>query len=217
MQRRRLQALPPLPGTGIPPRGLFVSRFAAILERPAAGIPRRIEEAQFHPRVLELLFRASQAGWNVYVVGNESGVAQGRISDAAWERFDTGLLSHLKGQGIAVQRNYVCLDHPLGKAPHDKDSVFLFPNTGCLYHAAQEDGIELRESWLVSGDVLELAAAWRAGVRVAAIRGGGTAMTAGEAGDVAEDLQVEPDIVAGAPWAALAEVLARAGVGSPRV
>jgi D-glycero-D-manno-heptose 1,7-bisphosphate phosphatase len=211
MQRRRIQPLPPLPGTGIPPRGLFVSRFGAILERPGTGVPRHVDEARFQPRVLELLFRAGQAGWNVYVIGNEDDVARGRVSDAAWEKFDTALLSHLKGQGIALKRNYVCLDHPQGKPPHDKDSVFLFPNTGCLYHAAQEDGIELRESWLVSGDVMELAAAWRAGVRVAAIRGEAAAILG------VEDLQVEPDVVARSAASALAEVLATAGAGSPRL
>jgi histidinol phosphatase-like enzyme len=175
----------------------------------ADGLPRQIEEARFHPRVLELLFRASQAGWNVYVVGNVESVARGRVTDAVWERFDEAFLGHLKGQGIAVTRNYVCLDHPAGKPPHDKDSVFLFPNTGCLYHAAQEDGIELRESWLVSDDVLELAAAWRAGVRVAAVDPIGARSES--------DLQVEPNIVARAPSAAILEILASAGSGPVRV
>lgn len=209
MQRRRPQILPPLPGTGIPPRGLFVSRWGALLERPENGLPRRLEEATFHPRVLELLFRASQAAWHIYVVGNEEGVARGRVSDAVWERFDAALLAHLAGQGITVTRNYACLDHPKGKPPHDKDSVFLFPNTGCLYHAAQEDGIELRESWLVSDDVLELAAAWRAGARVAAVEPVGARPE--------DELQVEPDIVVRAPAGAIVEILALAGSGPTRV
>lgn len=202
MQRRQTLDLPPLPGTGIPSRGLFVSRFGALLEHSGAASPRHVEETPFRPRMQELLFRASQARWNVYIVGNVDSVATGRISDATWERFDESLLAHLKGQGIAVTRNYACLDHPLGKPPHDKDSVFLFPNTGCLYHAAQEDGIELRQSWLVSDDVLELAAAWRAGAHVAAIEKPGARLE--------DDLKVEPDIVVRGASAAVLEILAAA-------
>ncbi len=200
MQRRQTLVLPPLPGTGIPSRGLFVSRFGALLERENERIPRSVEEAAFRPRMQELLFRASQAGWSVYLIGNVDSVATGRASDAAWQRFDEGLMAHLKGQGIAVKRNYACVDHPLGKPPHDKDSVFLFPNTGCLYHAAQEDGIELRQSWLVSDDVLELAAAWRASAHVAAIESQGARLE--------EELEVEPDIVVRGASAALLEILA---------
>jgi histidinol phosphatase-like enzyme len=200
MQRRQTLVLPPLPGTGIPCRGLFVSRFGALLERSYDCVPRSIEEASFRPRMQELLFRASQARWNVYIVGNVDAVATGRVSDATWERFDTSLIAHLKGQGVSVTRNYACVDHPLGRPPHDKDSVFLFPNTGCLYHAAQEDGIDLRQSWLVSDDVSELAAAWRAGAHVAAIETPTSRLD--------QDLQVEPDIVTRGASAALLEILA---------
>jgi D-glycero-D-manno-heptose 1,7-bisphosphate phosphatase len=199
MQRRRHQLLPPLPGTALPQRGLFVSRFGAILEPHPGGLPRDMEEARFHARVLELLFRASQAGWNIDVIGNVDEVAHGRVSDAAWERFDAALQAHLKGQGIAIKRSYACLDHPEGKPPHDQDSVFLFPNTGVLYHAAQEDGIDLRESWLVSEDVHELAAAWRAGVRVAALEPVGKRCVT--------ELQVEADIVSRGTAAAIVEIL----------
>lgn len=199
MQHRRTQLLPPIPGTGTPPRGLFISRFGALLERPTDGFPRRFEDARFQPRVLELLFRAGQAGWNIYTIGNEPDVAHGRISDAHWERFHTAFLDHLRAQGISLTRDYACTDHPQGKPPHDNESVFAFPNTGSLYHAAQEDGIELSECWLISDDVLELAAAWRAGVHVAAIRVGAVQR------DV--ELHVEPEIVVRRAGEAIVEIL----------
>lgn len=207
MSQRRTYVLPPLPGTGVPPRGLFVSRWGALLERPLEGFPRQVTDVRFHTRVLEILFRATQAGWRLYVVGNEDGVARGRVSDATWERFHEGLLAHLRGQGIVLTRAYACVDSPQGKAPHDKESVFLFPNTGSLYHAAQHDGIELSESWLVSDDVLELAAAWRAGVRTACVGRPG----AGPDGE----LQIEPDLVARGAAEALLEVLATAPAVRP--
>ena len=159
------------------------------------------EDARFNPRVLEILFRAGQAGWNIYTVGNEEAVANGRVSDAQWNSFHGEFLERLRANGIPLVRDYACLDHPSGKAPHDKESVFWFPNTGALYHAAQEDGIVLGESWLVSDLVAELAAAWRAGVHVAAIH---------TSARRSEDLQVEPEIAARRACDAIAEVLATA-------
>lgn len=198
MHPRRAQFLPSLPGTGTPLRGLFLSRWGALLQRPHDGFPGRFQDLLFRPRVLELVFRADQAGWNIYTIGNEDDVAHGRITDGQWESFHHALLGHIRGQGIRLRRDYSCLDNPSGKAPHNRESVFLFPNTGTLYHAAQEDGIVLSESWMISDTVAELAAAWRAGVHVAAIhatprRG--------------EDLQVEPEIRARGAGEAIAEVL----------
>ena len=113
---------------------------------------------------------ATQAGWRLYLVGNEPDVARGRVSDTAWESFQTDLHAHLAGLGIRVKRDYVCLDHPqTGKGKHKRESVYRFPNTGALYHAVQEDGTDLRSSWMISDDVLELASASRAGVRTLSI------------------------------------------------
>lgn len=198
MHPRRAQFLPPLPGTGTPPRGLFISRWGALLQRPRDGFPRRFEDVLFQPRILEVLFRADQAGWNIYTVGNEDDVAFGRVTDTHWERVHGDLLQHLQAQGIRLKRDYSCLDNPSGKPPHDRESVFLFPNTGCLYHAAQEDGIVLSESWLVSDTVIELAAAWRAGVHMAAVH------ATPRRGD---DLQVEPEVRARGAVEAVTEVL----------
>ena len=169
------------------------------MKRPAGGFPKRFEDATFQPRVLELLFRACQAGWNIYTVGNEDDVARGRVSDEAWEQFHSDLLEHVKAQGITVTRDYACLDHPEGLPPHDKESVFMFPNTGAFYHAAQEDGIVLAECWLVSDDVPELAAAWRAGAHVAAVHAIGQRR--------ADELQVEPELTARRAIEAIAEIL----------
>ncbi len=129
-----------------------------------------LADARLAAKAGELLFRATQGGWQLYIVGNEPDVARGRVSDTAWESFQRDLHAHLKGLGIPVKRDYACLDHPQnGRGQHKRDSVYRFPNTGALYHAVQEDGIELRSSWMVSDDVLELAGASRAGVRTLAI------------------------------------------------
>jgi histidinol phosphatase-like enzyme len=183
-------------------RGIFVSRDGGLVlagpaeKRPGNGI-------SCSTRALRLLFRAGQRGWNLYLIGNEDAVAKGRIADAAWEEYEARLRSTLAGEGIVLARHYACLDHPKGKGKHRRDSVFRFPNTGALFHAAQEDGIELRESWLLSSDVDELAAGWRAGCRTGRV---GPPPAPGD--EKSSDLEVEADLVAEDLASALEELLA---------
>jgi histidinol phosphatase-like enzyme len=190
-------------------RGIFVSRDGGLVladagkQRPKSDSTCGIECCA---RALRLLFRAGQRGWNLYLIGNEEGVAKGRLADTAWEEYEARLRAQLAGEGIALVRHYACLDHPKGKGKHRRDSVFRFPNTGALFHAAQEDGIELRESWLLSSDVDELAAGWRAGCRTGRV---GKHSTAGSQGaEASSDLEVEADLVAEDLASGLAELLA---------
>ena len=201
MHDRRPTLLPqPLPGTGVPRRALFVGRWSACLRAPAGGAASRFDPDLFSEGSAALLFRAAQSGWRIYLIGNEDAVARGRVSDASWQRFEAEMLAWLAGQGVPVVRNYACLDNPEGKGAHRRDSVFLFPNTGALYHAAQEDGTELGESWILSGDAHELAAGWRAGCHIARI---GPSRKA-----IAGDLEVEAEIASASIAGALTELLA---------
>jgi phosphoglycolate phosphatase-like HAD superfamily hydrolase len=83
------------------------------------------------------------------------------------------MLSALRCHGVCVERCYACLDDPHnGKGKHQRDSVFLLPNTGAMYHARQHDGVHLGESWVIGDSTPELAAGWRAGCRTAGVRTG---------------------------------------------
>ena len=163
---------PPLPGAGPPARGLFIDRWGTLLELPEQGYVEQFDDARFTPGALDALFRAGQAGWKLYLLGNEDSVAHGRQAVETWESFEHDLLEHLRSHGIPITRNYACTDDPEGVPPHTKDSVFFLPNTGALYHAAQVDGIILDQSWVVGDSSLELVAGWRASCRLAGVRTG---------------------------------------------
>jgi histidinol phosphatase-like enzyme len=108
----------------------------------------------------------------LYLVGNEESVAFGQLAKEAWETVEKKVLADLARAGVAVARNYACLDHPQGIPGRRNDSVYLLPNTGAFYHAVHTDGIELAKSWVIGDSTLELVAGWRAGVRTAAVRTG---------------------------------------------
>lgn len=172
MSPRAPSPFSPLPGTEPPVRGLFVDRWGTLLELPDGGACTRFDDARFVAGAVDALFRAQSAGWRVYLIGNEDQVALGRTPDALWERFEADLLASLAAQGVRPTRNYACLEHPQGKGHHKKPSVFRLPDTGLLFHAAQEDGIVLGQSWVIGDSTLELAAGGRVGCKLAAVRTG---------------------------------------------
>lgn len=168
MPRIRPDATPWRP----PQRGLFVDRWGTLLELPGAGWTSDFSATRFTRGAVDALFRASQAGLHVYLIGNVDPVAFGQQSLADWERFQGQLHGALKGGGVKLTRDYSCTENPAGKPPHDGDSVYLLPNTGAMYHAAQTDGISLRHSIVVGDSSLELVAGWRAGCRTARVKTG---------------------------------------------
>ena len=162
----------PLEGTVPLPHALFVDRWGTLLEIPASGFARRPDDVRFLPGALEALFRASRAGWNVYLIGNEEAVAFGKLAEADWTAIEKALLEKIASAGIALGRNYACIDHPQGVPTRRNDSVYFLPNTGAFYHAAHTDGVDLAKSWVIGDSTLELVAGWRAGCRLAGVRTG---------------------------------------------
>lgn len=193
MPPRRAPRYSPLPGTEAPERALFVKRWGTLL-RPA-GEWKPFEPELIVSGAVDALFRACQAGWHVYLIGNEEDVAYGRCGDEQWLVFEAALLDHLASQGVHVARCYATLDHPEGKGSHRRKSVFLLPDTGIFYHALQHDGVCLSESWVIGNATPELAAGERAGCRVARVDQPG--------GESDPELHVDPQVRA----ATLVEVL----------
>ena len=163
---------PPLEGTVPVPRALFVDRWGTLLEPPAGGFARGAADVRFLPGSIEALFRATRAGWRVYLLGNEDAIAMGRCTVDEWRAVELQILSDLQRAGVVVAKSYACLEHPEGVAGQRNDSVYWLPNTGAFYHASHTDGIDLGRSWVIGDSTLELVAGWRAGCRQAAVRTG---------------------------------------------
>ena len=160
---------PPLEGTAGPKKALFIKRWGTLLNRPEGDYP------EFSPELLtegsvDSLFRATQAGWSIYLVGNEDAVWSGQLESKDWERFEGELLSYLAKCGVNVTRSYACTDDPDNGIPgHRKESVYCLPNTGAMHHARQTDHIDLGSSWVIGDESLELTAGWRAGCLTACV------------------------------------------------
>lgn len=157
---------------GPPPRGVFLDVLGTLVAPDENGGFPRFDDAEFYEGVLDGLFRVTQAGWHLYLVGNVDTVPRGVQSIDDWKVFQAELHAHLKGLGIRMRRDYTCTDHPEGVKGHDRDSVYLLPGTGAMHHAAQADEVSLPLSWVVGDSTVELVAGWRAGCRIAGVQTG---------------------------------------------
>jgi histidinol phosphatase-like enzyme len=153
-------------------RGLFLDRWGTLLVTPQRGFAEHPDELVFFDGALDALFRAQQAGFGLYLLGNEDAVAQGKLSDEAWKEVQGALHRRLAAHGLDLKRDYSCVDHPQGRGSHQQDSVYLLPNTGAFHHSVHFDNLALEHSWVIGDSTVELAAGWRAGTHIAAVKTG---------------------------------------------
>jgi D-glycero-D-manno-heptose 1,7-bisphosphate phosphatase len=195
------QSFQPLPFVDRRPRALFVDRWGTLLAPAASGACKAPAELRFVPGALEALARASQAGWHIYLVGNEDAVARGELSADAWNDLCAAIEAAARAAGAEIKRSYACLDTPrTGVGEHKQESAFLFPNTGVFHHAGHEDDAALEHSWTIGDSTLELTAAWRAGVHTCGVR---TGLALGD-----KTFAIEPEVVVKDLRQAVAEILA---------
>lgn len=145
-------------------RAVFLDKDGTLVDDVPFNVdPARITLAPHAGAALRLL---RDAGYEFFVISNQSGVAQGRFSLAALQDVREALNAMLAAEGIAVRDFYWC-----PHAPED-GCACRKPLPGLLHRAAQDHDIALHESWMV-GDILnDVEAGQRAGCRSVLIDNG---------------------------------------------
>jgi histidinol-phosphate phosphatase family protein len=112
------------------------------------------------------LLRAHRAGFLIFVITNQAGVAKGRFEERALKGVERRLRELLAAAGVPLAAMYWCPHLPDGTVlRYAIDCVCRKPKAGLLWRAAQAHGVDLAESWMV-GDILDdVEAGRRAGCR----------------------------------------------------
>lgn len=101
------------------------------------------------------LREASQAGYRIVILSNQSGVARGMFGIEAVERMNQRLADLLKDAGVAVDGLYFCPHHPAGTVERWRGRCGCRkPAPGMAEQAAVELNLDLRRS-IVVGDKLD--------------------------------------------------------------
>jgi D-glycero-D-manno-heptose 1,7-bisphosphate phosphatase len=115
----------------------------------------------------------ADAGYRLFVVSNQSGVARGLFSINALDGLQRRIRELFRGAGVSLDGLYFCPHHPAGSvAEYAVECSCRKPAEGLLLQAARDHVIDLRRSWMI-GDILDdVEAGRRAGCRTVLIDSG---------------------------------------------
>lgn len=105
-----------------------------------------------------------EAGFELVVCTNQSGIARGRYDEAAYRRVAARLCELLAAEGVALLATYHCPYHPEGTVPEfARDHPDRKPAPGMWLRAAADHGIDLARSYSIGDGERDVVAGTRAG------------------------------------------------------
>jgi lipopolysaccharide heptosyltransferase II len=182
----RLRLTPPTGGPAI-----FIDRDGTLCELvPYLSDPT---EAVLIPGAAAALARAKEAGYQIVVISNQSGVARGYFKHQAVRDVNRALDRQLSANGAAVDRFYYCPHHPdlTGSCTCRK------PEPGLIIQAATEMRLDLSRSVMIGDTVEDLIAGKAAGTKSILVQTGyGAAQATERISELPQDSQQAEDLQA---------------------
>lgn len=143
-------------------------RPAAFLDRDGVlnvdiGYAFRPADLRLMPGAGEAVARLNAAGYLVFVVTNQSGIARGLYTLEQAQAFNTALALALSAHGGHVDRFYLAPFHPEGSVADDGFDPFdRKPNPGMILRAFEDWPVDRARSFLIGDKDTDLEAARRA-------------------------------------------------------
>lgn len=147
------------------------------------------------PGVGAAMRRLMDAGFQLVVVTNQSGIGRGYYTRADMDRVNQRVLEELAPEGVRVRKIYFAPEAP-GEPGRGRK-----PNPQFLLDARDEFGIDLARSFMVGDKMADLECGWNAGVRQSIlVRTGYGAELESTLGPAADRAVVVDDLAAAAEW-----------------
>lgn len=164
-------------------KAVFLDRDGTINVDPGyLGDP---EKFHFLPGVVNALTRLREAGYLIFVISNQSGIARGFFRDEDLKKIHDKMTTALRAQGIALDGIYYCPHHPAEQCSCRK------PSPKMVLEASRSYDIELRDSYFIGDRTSDIETGKNAGCRTILVLTG-----AGEEAYAALSKSQQPDHVA---------------------
>lgn len=171
-------------------QAVFLDRDGVLIED--TNYVGKIERVQLIPDAAVALRRLREAGFRLFVVTNQSGVARGYFTRAAVEDIHRHLDHKLRQSGVAIDHYYVCPHHP------DNNCDCRKPKPKFLREAARDYGLDLAHSYMVGDRTTDVTAGKLAGTKTVLVLTGAGSETLAQ-GDAKPD-HVAANLTACADW-----------------
>lgn len=143
---------------------MFLDRDGTVAEE--VGYLNHLERFRIFPFTASAIRRLNDAGFAVFVVTNQSGVARGYFPETLVQEVHDRLQRELRAEGARLDGIYYC---PHGSA-HGCDC--RKPGTGMIERAAREHNLDVQGSCVVGDRFSDMELAFRAGCKAIFVRTG---------------------------------------------
>jgi D-glycero-D-manno-heptose 1,7-bisphosphate phosphatase len=143
-------------------RAVFLDRDGVINQAaPEGEYISTWREMTLLPGVLPAARELRDAGFLIFIVTNQRGLARLKVKAEELGKIHSNLLHLFSSAGATITKIYVC--------PHESGCECRKPAPGLLLLAAKEHQIDLKASWMVGDSASDVEAGKRAGCRAARI------------------------------------------------
>lgn len=144
-------------------KALFLDRDGIINQD--SGYLYKIEDCIFVDGIFELCQRAQLAGYQIFVITNQSGIARGLYDVQQMHQLHQWMKLQFKQQKVVIKHIYFCPHHAKkGLPPYNIICRCRKPEPGLLLEAALQYELELSQSVLVGDKNSDMQAAQRAAI-----------------------------------------------------
>lgn len=119
----------------------------------------RPENVELFPGAGPALKRLADAGYQLIVVTNQSGIGRGYFTLADAERVNEHIAREFARDGVQFAQTYIAPEAP------DQPSRGRKPSPQFLFDARDAFGLDLAESFMVGDKLIDLECGWNAGVK----------------------------------------------------
>jgi len=173
-----------------PNRAVFLDRDGTIMED--TNYVGSLDRVILIPCAPEAIKRLHEAGYKLFVVTNQSGVARGYFPREAVDQIHAHLDEQFGRVGVQIDRYYVCPHYP------DDNCDCRKPKPKFILDAAREYGLDLSHSFTIGDRTSDLQAGRNAGTKTILVLTGGGQETLAKH-EVAPDY-IAQDIAVAADW-----------------
>jgi D-glycero-D-manno-heptose 1,7-bisphosphate phosphatase len=117
------------------------------------------EEVEIFPGAGAALKKLADAGYQLFIVTNQSGIGRGYFTLADAENVNRHLEQEFARDGVRFEKTYIAPEAP------DQPSRGRKPSPQFLFDARDEFGLNLAESFMVGDKLIDLECGWNAGVK----------------------------------------------------
>jgi D-glycero-D-manno-heptose 1,7-bisphosphate phosphatase len=141
-------------------KAVFLDRDGVVNQKaPEGEYIRTWKEIQFLPGAAKAVASLNRAGYKVFIVTNQRGVATQKVKTNDLLEIHDRIQREFARNGAVISQIYYC--------PHDLPANCFCrkPRPGMLVRAAREHNLDLRTSWMVGDSITDAKAGENAGCR----------------------------------------------------